>query len=98
MISFITTKSRACSIWKGCSTARRRCELSAHTAHCPGCRALLHALEHETRMLSNALREQEEAVPERLLAGPVRDRTPWAWVGCFRHGGRRRLLALDSNH
>jgi cytoskeletal protein CcmA (bactofilin family) len=58
-------------------------ELSAHTAHCPGCRALLHALEHETRMLSNALREQEEAVPERLLAGPVRDRTPWAWVGAF---------------
>jgi cytoskeletal protein CcmA (bactofilin family) len=58
-------------------------ELSAHTTHCPDCRALLGALERETRMLSSALREQEEALPARLLAGPERDRTPWAWVGVF---------------
>jgi cytoskeletal protein CcmA (bactofilin family) len=58
-------------------------ELSAHTDHCAECRELMHALERETRLLSNALREQEEAVPARLLAGPVRDKTPWAWVVSF---------------
>jgi cytoskeletal protein CcmA (bactofilin family) len=58
-------------------------ELSAHTTHCHECRALLLVLEHETRLLSNALREQEEAVPARLLAMPQRDRTPWAWVAAF---------------
>jgi len=58
-------------------------ELSAHTDQCTDCRELMHALERETRLLSNALREQEEAVPARLLVGPVRDKTPWAWVVSF---------------
>lgn len=58
-------------------------ELSAHTDQCTDCRELMHALERETRLLSNALREQEEAVPAHLLAGPVRDKTPWAWVVSF---------------
>ena len=58
-------------------------ELSAHTDQCTGCRELMHALERESRLLSNALREQEEAVPAHLLAGPVRDKTPWAWVASF---------------
>lgn len=58
-------------------------ELSAHTDQCTDCRELMHALERETRLLSNALREQEESVPAHLLAGPVRDKTPWAWVVSF---------------
>ena len=58
-------------------------ELSAHTDQCTDCRELMHALERETRLLSNALREQEESVPAHLLAGPVHDRTPWAWVVSF---------------
>jgi cytoskeletal protein CcmA (bactofilin family) len=58
-------------------------ELSAHTDQCTDCRELMHALERETRLLSNALREQEEAVPAHLLTGPVRDNTPWAWVVSF---------------
>jgi cytoskeletal protein CcmA (bactofilin family) len=58
-------------------------ELSAHTDQCTECRELMHALERETRLLSNALREQEEAVPAHLLTGPVRDKTPWAWVAAF---------------
>jgi cytoskeletal protein CcmA (bactofilin family) len=58
-------------------------ELSAHTDQCTDCRELMHALERESRLLSNALREQEEAVPAHLLAGPVRDKTPWAWVASF---------------
>jgi hypothetical protein len=58
-------------------------ELSAHTDQCTDCRELMHALERETRLLSNALREQEEAVPAHLLVGPARDKTPWAWVASF---------------
>jgi cytoskeletal protein CcmA (bactofilin family) len=58
-------------------------ELSAHTDQCTDCRELMHALERESRLLSNALREQEEVVPAHLLAGPVRDKTPWAWVAAF---------------
>ncbi len=58
-------------------------ELSAHTDQCTDCRELMHALERETRLLSNALREQEESVPAHLLAGPVHDKTPWAWVASF---------------
>jgi hypothetical protein len=58
-------------------------ELSAHTDQCTDCRELMHALERESRLLSNALREQEEAVPAHLLAGPARDKTPWAWVASF---------------
>jgi cytoskeletal protein CcmA (bactofilin family) len=58
-------------------------ELSAHTDQCTDCRELMHALERETRLLSNALREQEEAVPAHLLTGPVRGKTPWAWVASF---------------
>jgi cytoskeletal protein CcmA (bactofilin family) len=58
-------------------------ELSAHTDQCTDCRELMHALERESRLLSNALREQEEAVPAHLLVGPARDKTPWAWVACF---------------
>jgi hypothetical protein len=58
-------------------------ELSAHTDQCTDCRELMHALERETRLLSNALREQEESVPAHLLAGPARDKTPWAWVVSF---------------
>lgn len=61
----------------------RALEFSAHTANCPECRALMRALERETRMLSSALREQEEAVPARLLQAPGRERTPWGWIVSF---------------
>lgn len=58
-------------------------ELSAHTERCAECRNLLSALKRETLLLTTSLREQEEAVPAHLLAGPGRDRTPWAWIGAF---------------
>ena len=61
----------------------RALELSAHTEQCADCRALLRTLERETKMLSFALREQEEPVPARLLAGPARERTPWGWIVSF---------------
>src|SRR5579862_2533126 len=61
----------------------RALELSAHTEKCGDCRALLRTLERETRLLSFALREQEESVPARLLSGPARERTPWGWIVSF---------------
>ncbi|HLW99381.1 MAG TPA: hypothetical protein VKR82_12100 [Candidatus Acidoferrales bacterium] len=61
----------------------RALEFSAHTEQCSDCRALLRALERESKLLSFALREQEESVPARLLAGPARERTPWGWIVSF---------------
>jgi cytoskeletal protein CcmA (bactofilin family) len=60
----------------------RALELSAHTERCDECRALLSVLERESRLLTRAMREQEEPVPARLLA-PVRERMPWAWIISF---------------
>ncbi len=60
----------------------RALELSAHTERCGECRALLTALERESRLLTRAMREKEEPVPARLLA-PVRERMPWAWIISF---------------
>jgi cytoskeletal protein CcmA (bactofilin family) len=61
----------------------RALELSAHAESCTECRALLRALERESRLLTQALVEEDEAVPARLLAPPVRDTTPWAWILSF---------------
>ena len=61
----------------------RALELSAHTAGCADCRALLRALEREARLLAHALVEEDEAVPARLLAPPARDTTPWGWIISF---------------
>ncbi len=61
----------------------RALELSAHAESCAECRALLRALERESRLLTQALVEEDESVPARLLAPPVRDTTPWAWIVSF---------------
>ncbi len=61
----------------------RALELSAHTESCAECRALLRALERESRLLTQALVEEDESVPAHLLALPVRDTTPWAWILSF---------------
>jgi hypothetical protein len=63
----------------------RALELSAHTERCGDCRALLSALERESRLLTRSMREEEEPVPARLLA-PVRERMPWAWIISFGMG------------
>jgi cytoskeletal protein CcmA (bactofilin family) len=60
----------------------RAVELSSHTQHCETCRLLLGTLQRETNLLSHALREQDEAVPARLL-NPERARISWAWVISF---------------
>ncbi len=61
----------------------RALELSAHVEGCGECRALLHALEHESRLLVGALVEEDEALPARIAAPPARDATPWAWIVSF---------------
>ncbi len=55
----------------------RALELSAHVEQCPECRALLRALERESRWLERALVEEDEAVPARLDALPAREVVPW---------------------
>src|SRR3989441_13345628 len=61
----------------------RALELVAHAEGCAECRALLRALERESRLLAHALVEEDEAMPARLLAPPVSDNTPWAWIVSF---------------
>jgi len=61
--------------------APRTAELSAHAAACGDCRALLRALEQESRLFGQALLEQDEPLPIRLLApapAPARTSSSWA--------------------
>lgn len=58
-------------------------EVSAHAEDCGDCRALMRAMERESRMLVNAMREEDEAVPARLLSPILRAQTPWAWILSF---------------
>lgn len=61
----------------------RALELATHAERCAACRALLRALERESRLLAESLVEEDEAVPARLLALPSREKTPWAWILSF---------------
>lgn len=58
----------------------RAAELAAHVRGCTACGRLLAALEQETRRLREALVEEDEAVPARLLAPPRRAPASWAWI------------------
>lgn len=55
-------------------------ELELHTRSCIPCRALLAALQRESALLHQAMLEQEESVPARLLSPPGREGVPWAWI------------------
>jgi cytoskeletal protein CcmA (bactofilin family) len=55
-------------------------EVRAHAASCAVCRELLHALESEGVWLRNALEEDEESVPARLIEAPARGGAPWGWI------------------
>ncbi len=61
----------------------RAAELATHAEGCAECRALLGALERETRLLAQSLAEEDESVPAQLLAPPAREATPWAWIISF---------------
>ncbi|MGH9680967.1 MAG: anti-sigma factor family protein, partial [Candidatus Acidiferrales bacterium] len=62
--------------------ARAR-ELAAHAGECSGCRGLLRALELESRLLTGALTEENEAMPARLLGSKSWSLPGWAWTLSF---------------
>lgn len=55
-------------------------EVSAHTEQCTACRTLLRTLERESRLLTRALVEEDDALPERLTAMPGASRPPLDWI------------------
>jgi cytoskeletal protein CcmA (bactofilin family) len=55
-------------------------EVSAHTQDCAACRTLLRALERESRLLTRAMLEEEEALPARLAQFQERARTSMQWI------------------
>ena len=55
-------------------------EVSAHVETCESCRTLLHALERESRLLTRAMLEEDEALPARLAAFQERARRSMQWI------------------
>ena len=55
-------------------------EISAHTQDCAACRTLLRALERESRLLTRAMLEEEEALPARLAQFQERARKSMQWI------------------
>ena len=58
-------------------------ELAVHAGECAQCRALLHALEHESRVLAAALTEENEPMPARLLSMRGSGAPSWVWTLAF---------------
>lgn len=67
--------------------SRKAGELEQHTRSCTPCRALLAALQRESALLHQAMIEQEESVPARLLAPPGREGIPWGWIAALAGAG-----------
>jgi cytoskeletal protein CcmA (bactofilin family) len=55
-------------------------EVSAHVQDCGSCRTLLRALERESRLLTRAMLEEDEALPARLAAFQERARRSMQWI------------------
>jgi predicted anti-sigma-YlaC factor YlaD len=55
-------------------------EVSAHTQECATCRTLLRALERESRLLTRAMLEEDEALPAKLAAFQERARRSMQWI------------------
>jgi cytoskeletal protein CcmA (bactofilin family) len=55
-------------------------EISAHVQECADCRTLLRALERESRLLTRAMLEEEEALPARLAQFQQRARRSMQWI------------------
>jgi cytoskeletal protein CcmA (bactofilin family) len=58
----------------------RGLEVSAHTQECDACRTLLRALEHESRLLTRAMLEEDEPLPARLAQLQERARRSMQWI------------------
>jgi hypothetical protein len=55
-------------------------EVSAHTQECDRCRTLLRALERESRLLTRAMLEEEEALPARIAEFHEKARRSLQWI------------------
>ena len=55
-------------------------EVSKHVEECSACRTLLRALERESRLLTRAMLEEEEALPARLVEFHKGARRSWQWI------------------
>jgi cytoskeletal protein CcmA (bactofilin family) len=55
-------------------------EVSAHAQECAPCRTLMRALERESRLLTRAMLEEEEALPARLAQFQERARRSMQWI------------------
>ena len=58
----------------------RGLEVSAHTQECDACRALMLTLERESRLLTRAMLEEDEALPSRLAQFQERARKSMQWI------------------
>src|SRR5258708_38502303 len=75
-----------CLLYIGRQLDRARAqEVSAHAQEGAACRALLRALERESRLLTRAMLEEEEALPARLAQFQERARRSmhWIWTVAF---------------
>jgi len=61
-------------------------EVSAHTQECAACRTLMRALERESRLLTRAMLEEEEALPARLAQFQERARRSMQWIWTLAFG------------
>ena len=61
-------------------------EVSNHTQECAACRTLLRALERESRLLTRAMLEEEEALPARLAQFQERARKSLQWIWTLAFG------------
>jgi cytoskeletal protein CcmA (bactofilin family) len=55
-------------------------QVSEHVEECAACRTLLRALERESRLLTRAMLEEEEALPARLAQFQERARRSMQWI------------------
>jgi len=55
-------------------------EVSGHAQDCAQCRTLLRAMERESRLLTRAMLEQEEALPARIAQFQERARRSMQWI------------------
>jgi cytoskeletal protein CcmA (bactofilin family) len=72
----------------------RAAELATHAESCAECRQLLGVLEQESRLLREALVEEEEAVPARVLSPPAREAIPWGWMAALGFGAAAGAYTL----
>jgi cytoskeletal protein CcmA (bactofilin family) len=61
-------------------------EVSAHTQDCATCRTLLRALERESRLLTRAMLEEDEALPARLTEFQERAKRSLQWIWALAFG------------